>query len=56
MEKRIVYAYILTLALMTGLMVRLAVLSQGEEFRTAAAVQSSYGLEVGESRGTIRCV
>ena len=53
MEKRIVYAYILTLALMTGLMVRLAVLSQGEEFRTAAAVQSSYGLEVGESRGTI---
>ncbi len=53
MEKRIVYAYILTLTLITALMVRLAVLSQGEEFRAAAAIQSSYGLEVGESRGTI---
>ena len=53
MEKRVVCAYVMILAMATSMILRLAVLGGGGELKAAAAGQSIYTLEVGEERGII---
>lgn len=52
-HKRIVIIYVIALSAITLVMIRIASITSGEGLRQAAAVQSSYALNVGESRGMI---
>ncbi len=51
MEKRIVSFYVALLVCATGIFIRLGVLTAGESLAAAARSQSSYVMDVGESRG-----
>lgn len=51
MEKRIVQFYVALIICLTGVLVQLAVLTTGDSLAAAARDQSSYVMDVGESRG-----